>query len=212
MININVFFDKLGDNNREKKYNYLISFFNPTLETKIIDVGASEKEYRLTANILEKRFLCPHNIKVLGVDKYETFIKRYPSVKVVTYDGGIFPFGDNEFDLCWCNAVIEHVGGIDKQREFLKEIKRVAKHAFVTTPNRFFPVELHTKVFLLHFLPKKLFDWFLLKIGKSWATKEYVHLLGGRQIIKLLKDCGILDYKIIKNKLSGFIVDYMIIF
>ena len=51
------------------------------------------------------------------------------------------------------NAVIEHVGGRAEQRRFVDESLRVAPRAFVTTPNRWFPVEVHTRLPLVHWLP-----------------------------------------------------------
>ena len=123
-----------------------------------------------------------------------------------------FPFKDKEFDICWCNAVVEHVDNRDKQERFLKNIQRVAKMSFVTTPNRYFPFEVHTRIFLLYYLPKGLFDKILNKIGKSWATGNYMHLLGLRDIKKLLRKCGINEYKITKNKVLGFTIDYVIMF
>lgn len=95
---------------------------------------------------------------------------------------------------------------------FLKEIKRVANRAFVTTPNKFFPIEVHTCVPLLHFLPKKLFDKYLLFIGQKWATGNYMNLLSLKDIGIFLKESGISRYKIIKNKLLFFTLDFIIYF
>ena len=192
--------------NRIRKYNLFLNYFKPTEKTKILDVGASEKEYQDNANIIEKRYSYPENITVLSVEEYKEFIERYPKVKIVTYKGDSFPFKNKKFDICWCNAVIEHVGDKYKQEYFLKEISRVARSAFVTTPNRFFPFEVHTKIFLLHYLPKKHFDKFLMKTGKSWATGNYMHLLSLREIRNLLVNCNIRNYKIIKNKLFWFTI------
>lgn len=87
-------------------------------------------------------------LTALGVNAPKVFKERYPKVKAFQYDGNAFPFGDKEFDVCWSNAVIEHVGNIDKQQFFLSEVKRVAPKAFLTTPNRLFPIEVHTPVAL----------------------------------------------------------------
>ena len=84
--------------------------------------------------------------------------------------------------------------------------------SFVTTPNRYFPFEVHTRIFLLHYVHKGLFDKILNKIGKSWATGNYMHLLGLRGIKKLLRKCGINEYRIPKNKVLGFTIDYVIMF
>ena len=203
--------NKAGDKNRLRKLNLFLSSFNPTKSTKILDVGASEKEYRESANILEKKYSHTENITVLGVDEYEDFCSRYPKVNVNVYDGGKFPFDNNEFDLVWCNAVIEHVGDERKQEYFIKEMTRVAGRVFFTTPNKYFPFELHTKILLLHFLPKRIFDRILNLLGKTWASGEYMHLLSLRDIKMLLENCGILDYKIIKNRCLGFVVDFVVI-
>lgn len=204
---------KFSDNNRLKKYNYFIEYFNPTANTKILDVGASEKEFQKNANIIEKLYPYPGNITVLGIDKFKEFEKKYPKVKTVVYkERDAFPFKDKEFDICWCNAVLEHVGNRSKQKEFLEELRRVAKSSFVTTPNKYFPVELHTRVPLLHYLPKWIFDIILKRVGKKWATGNYMHLLSLKDIKKLLRQCNIEDYRIKKNRIFGFVVDFVIIF
>ena len=49
--------------------------------------------------------------------------------------------------------MIEHVGGEEEQRRFVAEALRVGRRAFITTPNRWFPVEVHTRLPLVHWLP-----------------------------------------------------------
>lgn len=212
MISINKIANQFSNRNRLNKYNYFLDYFKPSHNTKILDAGASEREYQENANILEKLYPYPENITVLGIDEYCDFRKRYPRVKVVKYNEDRWPFCNKEFDICWSNATLEHVGNRQKQKEFLKEAFRVAKKVFITTPNRFFPFEVHTRVFLLHYLPKGLFDRILTKIGPSWAVGNYMHLLTLRDIKRLLADCHINEYKIIKNRIFGLTVDFVIIF
>lgn len=195
------------------KFECFLDYFRPTAHTSILDIGASENEYQENGNILEKRYPYPEKITVLGVDEYKDFIERYPRVRVVKYTGqGKFPFQDKEFDICWSNAVLEHVGERVAQIAFLKESRRVANRAFITTPNRFFPFELHTRIFLLQYLPKKYFDKILVKMGKKWATGSYMHLLSLSQLREILRDAGISSYKIKKNRFMGFVVDFVVIF
>ena len=54
--------------------------------------------------------------------------------------GATLPFADKEFDIVWSNAVIEHVGGYDKQLLFLSGMLCTGKNIFLTTPNRWFRV------------------------------------------------------------------------
>jgi ubiquinone/menaquinone biosynthesis C-methylase UbiE len=69
-------------------------------------------------------------------------------------DGRNLPFDARSFDWVFSNAVIEHVGAWPQQQRFASEIRRVASRGyFVTTPNKFFPIEPHTMLPLYQFLP-----------------------------------------------------------
>jgi hypothetical protein len=48
------------------------------------------------------------------------------------------------------------VGRRAEQVAFVQELCRVADRVFVTTPNRWFPVEVHTLLPLVHWLPRDL--------------------------------------------------------
>jgi SAM-dependent methyltransferase len=212
MIGIKRIADHFSYRNRLRKYGFFYKYFNPTCNDKVLDVGAAEEEYRESENIFEKKYPYLESVTVLGIDSYKEFCKRYPQVKTITYQGDTFPFNDKEFDICWCNAVLEHVGDINKQEKFIREIRRVSKNAFVTTPNRCFPFEVHTRILLLHLLPKEIFDTLLTVFGKSWATGDYMHLLSLSKIKYLFEKCEIINYKIIKNKIFGFTLEFIMIF
>jgi SAM-dependent methyltransferase len=206
------FAHKISKFNREKKWVLFKEYFPFTKERTILDIGFNDIEFSPVTNFLEKNYPYLEKITGLGIVAPKLFLERYPGVKAVQYDGYIFPFKDGEFDLCWSNAVIEHVGNRDKQLLLLKEIKRVGKAAFITTPNKNFPIEVHTRTPLLHFLPEKIFHQYLTLVGKSQFTGDYMNLLSYKNIVSLLKDAGIHDYKIIRNKLSVFTLDFVIIF
>ena len=94
----------------------------------------------------------------------------------VQADGRALPFRDAAVDLVVSNAVIEHVGGLDEQREFVREHLRVGGWWAITTPNRWFPVESHTSTLLRHY-------------AASWraARKEhFTRLLSRREFRALL--------------------------
>jgi SAM-dependent methyltransferase len=203
---------KISGFNRRRKWNLFWQEIKPQPEEKILDIGFSEEEYSATDNFLEKNYPYLDQVTALGVDEAKNFKKSYPHVNTVIYDGKRFPFSDNTFDICWSNAVIEHVGDKERQVLFLKEIYRVGKKVFITTPNRFFPVEIHTRVPALHwFLPKKWFDTFLILIKKKWATGDYMNLLSLNELKCLLHEAGINNYKIVKNRLLFFTLDFVII-
>ncbi len=203
---------KISAANRHRKWDIFQREISPNALLRVLDVGFSENEYSPTDNYIEKYYQYPEMLTALGVNTPKVFKERYPKVKAIQYDGHAFPFGDKEFDVCWSNAVIEHVGNFDKQQFFLSEIRRVASKAFLTTPNRLFPIEVHTRTPLLHYLPKNIFDSYLRLIGKTWATGNYMNLLSVNDIQRLLMKAGIRNYRIIPNKLLGFTMDFIIIF
>ncbi|MCX6743600.1 MAG: methyltransferase domain-containing protein, partial [Candidatus Parcubacteria bacterium] len=178
----------------------------------ILDVGYTEKEYRDSDNLIEKSYPYQEKITALGIDKPIQFSARYPKVKAVVYDGKNFPISDQQFDLCWSNAVLEHVGNEDAQILFLQEIQRVSKRSFISTPNKCFPIELHTKIPLLHWLPRPIFNKVLKLLNKSWAAGDYMNLLSLKQIQGLLNKAGIRNYQLIKNKFLFWTIDFVVIF
>jgi ubiquinone/menaquinone biosynthesis C-methylase UbiE len=85
---------------------------------------------------------------------YSDLSQRMNKRPYVCADGLALPFRDGAFDLVFSNAVIEHVGDERDQQRFVDEHRRVARHCVLTTPNRWFPVESHTRAVLRHWSPR----------------------------------------------------------
>lgn len=207
---------RISGYNRRRKWDLFLREFPPTPEMTVLDVGYNETEYSATDNYIEKHYPYRNRITALGIEEPAQFAQRYPDVRALSYDGTTFPFDDDSFDVCWSNAVIEHVGQHEGRREaqlqFLREIRRVARAGFVTTPNRHFPIEVHTRTPLLHWLPRPLFETFLKRTGRDWATGDYMDLLTMADMRALLRDAGIERYKIVHNRLMGMTMDFVAVF
>jgi len=203
---------RLSSFNRRRKWQLFLDELGPTESTSVLDVGYCEKEFSPVDNFIEKHYPHPRRLTALGVAAGGDFARRYPEVRVIHYDGVRFPFADKEFDICWSNAVLEHVGGAERQRQFLSEVVRVSRRAFITTPNRYFPIELHTRTPLLHFLlPKRTFDAYLARVGQGWAAGDYMTLLSERALRGLLSDAGVRKYRLFRNRLCGFTADFAVV-
>ena len=202
--------NKISEYNRKRKWRIFLQVIRPTPQMRVLDVGYSNHENTETDNFIEKHYPYPEMLTALGVESPVDFKTHYPAVRCVQYSGGVFPFADDSFDVCWSNAVIEHVGKAHAQLLFLREISRVARRAFITTPNRHFPVEVHTRTPLLHLLPRRWFERYLRLVGKEWATGDYMNLLSLRDVRALLTEAGINDYTVIKNRLLGFVLDFIV--
>ena len=202
---------KISHYNRQRKWRTFTEIIRPGPDLRVLDVGFCNQETVETDNFIEKHYPYPRMLTALGTETPTIFRDRYPEVNCIQYDGTTFPFRNASFDVCWSNAVIEHVGDSAAQLRFLREISRVAQQAFITTPNKFFPIEVHTRTPLLHLLPKPVFDSYLRKIGKAWATGEYMNLLSLGDLRRLLHEAGINDFRILKNKLLGFTLDFVVV-
>lgn len=200
---------------RAKKFSQFLTLIDPQPDETIVDVGVNTTEYSATDNYLEKSYAHPEKITAVGTGTdgdFTLFRKRYPQVTTLIGDGRTLPFSDDTFAIAYSNAVIEHVGNFDDQRRFLSELFRVSKRGYLTTPNCHFPIELHTRIPLLHLLlSKKNFDTFVTKIGKGWAAGDYMSLLSENDLHRLFKEVGISNYALIKNRFCGLPMTFTVI-
>jgi hypothetical protein len=153
---------------RERKLRLFHELLRPGPETTVLDVGATDSAFGdgSTDNFFEALYPWPGRITAVGITGLETFAASFPAVSVVRADGRALPFPDEAFDIGFSNAVVEHVGGgRAEQQRFVHELCRVSRRVFVTTPNRFFPLEVHTLVPFAHWLPRGVRDRLLRARG-----------------------------------------------
>ncbi|MBV8079199.1 MAG: methyltransferase domain-containing protein [Actinobacteria bacterium] len=141
---------------RERKLRLFLELYRPGPETSVVDVGVTDAPFGggSSDNYFEAHYPWPERVTAVGQTELDRFAAAFPKVHSVRADGRELPFRDGEFDLGFSNAVVEHVaGGREGQRRFVEELCRVARRVFVTTPNRFFPVDPHTLLPFVHWLP-----------------------------------------------------------
>jgi SAM-dependent methyltransferase len=175
--------DAISLRSRERKLRLFLDELQPTAETTVLDVGADELGFGEgtgcgTLNFFEEQYTWPDRVTALGLHDGTGFRNRYPHISYVQGDACALPFPDAAFDVVFSNAVIEHVGGRERQRKLVTEAIRVGRRVFITTPNRRFPVEVHTRLPLVHWLPDGLAHRVYRAAGKGFATD--IHLLTRR--------------------------------
>jgi hypothetical protein len=141
---------------RERKLHLFLELLQPGPGSSVLDVGVTNAPFGhgSTDNFFEALYPWPERLTAVGHTSLDRFAAAFPKVTAVQADGRDLPFADRAFDLGFSNAVVEHVGGRDDQRRFVHELCRVAERVFVTTPNRFFPLEVHSLVPFAHWLPR----------------------------------------------------------
>jgi hypothetical protein len=129
----------------------------------------------------------------------------------VAADGCALPFKPNAFDWVFSNAVIEHVGSWEKQKQFAQEVRRVARKGyFVATPNRNFPLEPHTLLPFYQFMTPRL-QRVALKVSPGYLTEyEEINLLSAGQLGALFPEARILKTGIpgLPNVLVAFYSEF----
>ena len=153
--------DSISLRSRGRKLRLFLEELRRTADTTVLDVCADELGFGegdgcATMNFFEELYPWPERITALGLHDGAGFRATYPHIPYVQGDACALPFEDGAFDIVFSNAVIEHVGGRDRQRQLVSEAIRVGRRVFITTPNRRFPVEVHTRLPLVHWLPDAL--------------------------------------------------------
>lgn len=174
---------RLQADSRGTKWRYYEELFPPRRGERILDVGASSLDDLPGENDFLKRYPYPDQVTAVGIDDLSGLESRYPCVTFLTADGRALPFADKSFDVVHSNAVIEHVGPRGEQARFVSELVRVAGSGFVTTPNRWFPVETHCRLPLLHWLPRPVVE----RLARTLREPDLAWwLLGAREFEALL--------------------------
>ncbi len=181
-------------------------------QNNVLDIGSVDSKEKHN-NVFLYQYPYKHKITCLSDQKLKSLIKIFPKTRLIRGDAKKIKFINNSFDIVHSNATIEHVGNTKNQIKFLSECYRVAKNrVFIVTPNRFFPIELHTYIPLLHFLPKTFYRLILKIFGNTFFSKvENLNLLSEKDLRNLCKLVKINNYKIVRHKLFGFTSNLILI-
>ena len=197
---------RIAQYQRRKMFRAFMAFAAARPQDTILDVGVTSDRSYDHSNYFAAWY--PHKaaITAVGLDDASFLSTLYPGLRFIRADGRDLPFGDASFDYAHSSAVIEHVGDRRKQMRFLSEAWRVArKGIFVTTPNRWFPVEFHTVLPLLHWLPPRLYRSMLARLGREFfACEDNLNLLSRSDLAQLAAGAGIASAKIGTVALAGW--------
>lgn len=179
-------FTKVAFSARRRMYGFFEKVCIPTRKLKVIDVGVTPFVELDDSNYFEKLYPHPERITAVSLEDIEGLRKEFPHTSFIMSDGRDLPFRDKEFDVAFSSAVIEHVGDRPDQKKFIGEMLRVSKATFLTTPYRWFPVEVHSFLPFIHWFPRSIFSLILRIIGKPfWASVDNLNLLDIKSLYSL---------------------------
>jgi len=194
IVNQNSFFDYLI----KKKRIEISDIIKHEIKKKkikinsVLDIGSSSDKESIFSNIILKNLNFTSNIKSITNRKIQSKLFKKILKKSITKKFSKKIIKNFISDLVLSSATIEHVGSINNQKKMIENIAFLTNKIFIiTTPYRFFPLEIHTKIPLLHFLPKKIFRKILNLLNYNFFSKE-----------KNLNLLSINELKIISKKLE----------
>jgi hypothetical protein len=199
------FFDLVVYFHRKKMYNIINPEINVNQFESILDIGSTSDTGK-SSNAFLHFFKANNIVSVSDQEITEQTKLNFPNVNFILGDGLSLAFDDSSFDFVFSNAVLEHVGGMDNVIQFISESIRVASgRIIIITPNRWFPLETHTKLLFLHWLPPRIFRSILSKIGMGFFSKEEnLNLLTKTQITKIVKNLNPSSFKISYVRFMGY--------
>jgi ubiquinone/menaquinone biosynthesis C-methylase UbiE len=159
---------------------FVLDFIEKNQIKSVLIVGATPSSSGESfVNLIERGLLNACDLLVAsGLEEKSDDWKHW-----VSADGRNLPFGNKEFDLVFSNAVIEHVGALGDQENFVQEHVRVGRYWILTTPNRMFPIESHTHMYFKH-------------MKKGWNHPHVSRLLSKKDLKSILP---------VSAKVKGFI-------
>ena len=198
---IDKFLKRLILKNRIKIYRIFEENTNFDENTNIIDVGTTPilDEHE---NIIFHHYKWKKNITGFSNQDCSILKKVFKESNFILGDARDIKLKDNSFDISFCSATIEHIGSYLNQKKLISELIRISKNnIFITTPNRNFPMDFHTKLPLVHLLPKSIHRKILSFFGlKYFAEEKNLNLLNTNEIKQICSELNIKNYKILYNK------------
>ena len=178
----------------------------------VLDIGTTIDKENESSNFIVKNLKNINCFKCISDQEINSSFFEKKLKKSITQDFSEKEIKEFASDLVISNATIEHVGNSLQQKKMVSNIVNLSKKLFIIiTPNRFHPVDFHTKIPFIHWLPKSIHRK-ILNIFRMpfYANEENLNLLGKKEIENLLNLENI-TYKIEHIRLLFFKSNFIII-
>ena len=207
------FLDNIVLKKRKEMFEIIKKIIDLNSINSVLDVGTTSNNSLQSSNFLIKQLKSIKikksisDQKILNDDFFD-----------MTFEGSITENLNDSFenlksDLIVCSATIEHLGNFSAVKKGIDNIVNLTnKYFIITTPNRHHPIEFHTKIPFIHFLPKEFYRKLLEFFGNEFFSKEEnLNLLSKKDLINLMSNYKNIYYNINEIKLFGFVSNFIIV-
>ena len=179
--------------------------FQPTEEDSVLDVGVTSDRSYSHSNYFETLYPYKDRITAVGMQEASFLETLYPGIQFVLANALAMPFANGSFDLVHSSAVLEHVGGRQNQARMIGECLRIARRGVcLTTPNPGYPIEFHTLLPLVHWLPAPMFRLIVRKLGYGVLAEEsHLNLISERELRALVGAVSAWRFRLASPRLFG---------
>lgn len=176
---------------------------------QILDVGGAERFWYAA----DPKYMELSDITMVNLEQDQSFQNTNNHFFSVIGDAThLDGYGDKSVDLAFSNSVIEHVGCWEDKVKMVKEMKRVGKHIYLQTPNKFFPIEPHFLIPFFYLFSNEQQVRILARkekctIDKARALNDSISLLSYKDLKKLFP-----DQKIHRERFLGFTKSFIVFY
>ena len=157
---------------------------------EVLDIGTTNDTKNKSSNFIVKNLKNIKNFNSISDQLITSSFFKKNLQKSITENFSEYEIENFKSDLVISNATIEHVGNYDNQKTmFDNMIKLCKKMIIISTPYRYHPLEFHTKIPLIHWLPKNIHRKILKKLNLVFYSKEEnLNLLSKSDLSSFIKN------------------------
>ena len=168
---------KIFDKIITKKRSQIVDIINDQIIlnniNEVLDIGTTSDIKNISSNFIVKNLKNIKNFYSISDQLITSSFFKKTLQKSITENFSEYEIENLKSDLVISNATIEHVGNYDNQKAMINNmIKLSKKMIIISTPNRYHPLEFHTKIPFIHWLPKNIHRKILKNIKLTFFSKE----------------------------------------
>ena len=156
----------------------------------VLDIGTTSDTENKSSNFIIQNLKNIKNLYSISDQLITSPLFKKKLQKSIIENFSEFEIENFKSDLVVSNATIEHVGNYDNQKVMVSNmIKLSKKMVIISTPYRYHPLEFHTKIPFIHWLPKKIHRKILKKFNLDFYSKEEnLNLLSKSDLSSFIKN------------------------
>ena len=139
----------------------------------VLDIGTTSDTENKSSNFIIKNLKNIKNFNSISNQLITSSFFKKKLQKSIIKNFSEYEIENFKSDLVVSNATIEHVGNYNNQKAMVSNmIKLSKKMVIISNPYRYHPLEFHTKIPFIHWLPKKIHRKILKNFNLTFYSKE----------------------------------------